>query len=129
MNALTHVLKEEGFRSKPYLDTVGVPTFGHGLTFITEEESTAIVQARIYDIYQDLYDKYSWFRNLSETRQAVLISMVFQLGITGFSKFKKMIAAIEIRNYSRAGSEMRDSKAYTQTQNRWDRQIELFVKG
>jgi len=32
---LERILEHEGFSEKPYLDTVGVWTIGHGLTFIT----------------------------------------------------------------------------------------------
>ena len=33
----------EGFRSKPYQCSEGVWTIGHGLTWITEEESLSIL--------------------------------------------------------------------------------------
>lgn len=129
MTAVELISKEEGFESKPYLDSLGIMTFGHGLTYITEDESKAIMQNRIYEVTTNLNDSFPWFRNLSDNRKIVIISMVYQLGFTGFSNFKKTIKAIEDEDWSKACSEMQNSKAYTQTKNRWDRQIALFYNG
>jgi len=115
MTALRLILKEEGFKGKPYLDTRDILTFGHGLTYITEKESEAIVQNRVYNIMNLLDDKYSWFNNLTENRKSVIVSMVYQLGFNGFTKFKKMIKAIEAEDYIKASEEGLDSRWAKQT--------------
>ena len=33
-----NILSEEGFESAVYLDSMGIGTIGHGLTWMTEEE-------------------------------------------------------------------------------------------
>ena len=46
MSVIESIVKHEGFRSKPYPDPIkgwGVPTFGHGLTHITVDESRRLV--------------------------------------------------------------------------------------
>ena len=44
--------------------------------------------------------------------------MCYQLGLAGFSKFKKTISYIEKKNYKEASKEMLDSKWAKQTPNR-----------
>lgn len=127
--AMRLIAREEGFKALPYLDTVGVTTFGHGLTYITEKESIAILNERVNNLEETLSGKYGWFDTLTDNRKIVIISMCYQLGLYGFSKFKKTIEFIEKGYYIRAGEEMKDSLAYKQTPQRWDRQIKMFKEG
>lgn len=55
---------------------------------------------------------------LDEVRQEVLIMMVFQLGEKGVGRFRKMIEAIEKKDYELAAKEMLDSRWAQQTPNR-----------
>ncbi len=48
----------------------------------------------------------------------VIIEMVFQLGKTGISKFKKMFDALKNNEYSKAADEMLNSAWYRQTPSR-----------
>ena len=123
------VAKEEGFESKPYEDTLGVLTFGHGLTYITKEESLYIMKSRLSALDAKLETKYKWYGELTDRRKLVIMSMCYQLGLSGFSKFKKTIKLIREDKFKEAGDEMRVSRAYKQTKNRWDRQIAIFKKG
>ncbi len=129
MTALKLIAKEEGFSSKPYLDHLGVMTFGHGLTYITEEESEMLMKTRITNRTTELTREYPWFRNLTDNRKIVIVSMAYQLGMPRFGKFKNMIKALEKGDIELAAKEMKNSLAYEQTTNRWDRQIEMFLKG
>ncbi len=47
--------------------------------------------------------------NIALVAKEVIIEMVFQLGKTGVSKFKKMFDALKNNDYSRAAAEMRIS--------------------
>ena len=114
---LERVLLHEGFRTKPYMDTLGVSTFGHGLTYITYEESKNIVRDRMRYIWNKLSND-NWVAILPEPIQGVLIEMAFQLGMTGLSKFKKMWTALEKHDYPTAADEMLDSKWAKQTPGR-----------
>jgi len=129
MTSLKFILEEEGFRSKPYLDSLGIQTIGHGLTYITESESEHIVQNRIYEIIKQLEYDYNWFKGLSENRKTVIISMVYQLGLNGFSKFKKMIKAIENNDFSTAKKEGLDSLWAKQTPQRANKQMDMLEIG
>jgi Phage-related lysozyme (muraminidase) len=91
MTTFDFIKEEEGFREKPYLDTLGVPTFGIGFTYITEEEADWILAKRLSEIETELRVKYRWYDNLNATRQDVIISMVYQLGFGGIAKFKSLL--------------------------------------
>lgn len=121
---------EESFRAKPYYCSEQFPTVGYGervgdknepLPNITrtEKESLEFVRKRIADAITRLSTMYpiAWSKcNLQ--RQAILISMVYQLGVTGVSNFKKMWSAIEMSNFEEASRQMLDSLWAKQTKNR-----------
>ena len=97
---------DEGFRPKPYQDTKKVWTFGHGLTWISREESEVVVRMRLDDIRKQINER---IKNLSPARQLVLINMAYNLGVEGLYEFKDMWAAIEAGNFDLAAAEMLDS--------------------
>ena len=55
---------------------------------------------------------------LNEARKAVCTNMVYNMGISGFCKFKKMIAAINNQDFKTASVEMLDSRWAKQVGNR-----------
>lgn len=114
--------RHEGLRLKPYRDTVGKLTIGVGRNLddvgISKEEALWMLQD---DIARAEMDARKVFRRLwhpeifSTARHAVIVSMVFNLGLTRFRKFKKMIAAVQAQDWHRAADEMLNSK--------WARQV------
>ena len=124
--AVELIKQEEGFREKPYQDSFGIWTIGHGITNITEEESTIIVELRVKKLNQQLEQTFAWYENLSNNRKAILISMAYQLGIAGIKKFKKMLNYIEEEDFEKASKEGLDSRWARQTPNRAKRQMEAL---
>ena len=115
----------EGFRGKPYQCTEGVWTIGHGLTWITEEESLHILAGRISQLHLRLLDSLDWYKPLPPEVQGVVVEMCFQMGVTGMLKFKKMIANMKDGNWKGAANEMLDSLWARQTSNRANRLAEI----
>jgi len=122
------VCLHEGFRAKPYQDHLGNWTFGHGLTWISEEESKRIVNERLLQIMRELKTQHpacldpnfysdAEIEVLDEVVE-VTAEMAFQLGVAGVNKFKKMWAALEAGNYMLAQMEMLDSQWAEQTPER-----------
>lgn len=132
MTSMKLIMKEEGFESKAYPDplTGAEPfTFGYGFTYLTEEEAEAVLRIRVANITDELFDRYKWFRYLTEVRKSVIVSMVYQLGFNGFRKFKRMIKYIQEANFEMASIEGRDSLWYKQTTNRAERAMRMFKEG
>ena len=108
------LLKHEGKRNRPYLDVNGFLTVGIGRNLdanpLSDDEINYLFENDIKRVLNDCWHHLPWFGDLSQERQYVIIDMVFNLGIGGFLKFKKMIAAIEKEAWQTAAAEMVDSK-------------------
>ena len=62
--------------------------------------------------------KFDWVESLPKEAQDVVIEMCYQIGLSGFMKFKKTIAFLRLGKFSEASVEMCDSKWFHQTPNR-----------
>jgi len=132
----SRIKKHEGFLAKVYLDSLGKATIGYG-HLLTEEDD--FVEGVIYDkdILEALFEKdfnkavqgaeeLLKDYNIALVAKEVIIEMVFQLGKTGVSKFKKMFDALKNNDYSRAAAEMLNSAWYRQTPSRCEELSELM---
>lgn len=109
---ISRIAHHEGFRPKPYPDplTGAEPwTFGHGLTYITEEESLMILHLRTPRIHDEISKKKPFFAHLPLEVQFVIIEMAFQMGVTGTLNFTQTWRHLEAKNYPQAAEEMLDS--------------------
>ena len=123
--ALIDSVKEgEGLRLKPYRCTAGKLTIGYGRNLddcgITEEEAEYLLMHDLEKAEKDA-EKFPVYSKLNQTRKDVLIEMVFNLGYTRLSKFKKMFEALEKGDYSEAANQMLDSSWHTQVGKRAER--------
>ncbi|HEC26688.1 MAG TPA: hypothetical protein ENI67_04680 [Gammaproteobacteria bacterium] len=122
--------KEEGFSSDVYPDSKGNRTILYGINLdaspFTRREGAIILKERTTNIYSVLYRRY-WFRTLSANRQAVIVNMAYNMGVDGLLGFKKMIAAIEDKNYELAQLELLDSKAARELVNRYNRLAAIML--
>lgn len=122
VSELTDLIAEhEGKSLSMYTDTVGVPTIGYGhnlQTPISEHAAKVILADDVRIAVQELDDRMDWWRDLPDPAQLVLASMVFNLGWPRFSRFKKLIAALEDRDFNEAAAQMEDSLWYQQIKTR-----------
>jgi lysozyme len=119
---LESVKKHEGYRNKVYLDTLGKRTVGVGHLCVEDfwEDDKEYEEKFLMEILQkDLQEAIRGARSLMEDHgcadideqaEEILIEMVFQLGMTGVSKFKNMWKALAELNYVGASYEMLDSR-------------------
>lgn len=66
---------------------------------------------------------------LDDERRYALLDMSFQLGFKGLSKFKKMLSALEKKDYVAASKECMDSNYAKQTRTRAERIARLIKTG
>lgn len=108
------LIMHEGLKLTPYRCTADKLTIGVGRNLddvgITQEEAEFLLDNDILRCCDDLDRNMSWWRDLSETRQRVLVDMVFNLGISRFMKFQNTIDALANGNYKGAAEEMLDSR-------------------
>ena len=132
---------EEGRRYKPYKCSEGFWTYGIGHKMTSDELKTCATRTEVSDSAIDRMfesdkqkainaaSKYGWFKNLNEPRQAVVISMIFQMGEAGFSKFQMVREYLLRGEYIEAASEMLDSRWAKQTPNRAKRHARQMRTG
>lgn len=118
------LVEDEGVRLYPYLDTVGKLTIGvgHNLTDLglSQDAVNFIFAEDIQRLLSSELGNKRWFKDLSDNRKVVVLSMCFNLGISGFLKFKKTIQYLRAKDYIAASKEMLDSK--------WARQVPVRAK-
>lgn len=126
------IKQHEGLRLTPYKCTAGKLTIGYGRNLddkgISQPEAFIMLENDLM-IVVDALEKFSFWEQLSNNRQAVLIDMCFNLGLTRLIKFKKTLAAIEGGDFDRAAKEMLDSRWKTQVGNRATKLANMMVRG
>ena len=137
---LREMLKlHEGLRLKPYQCIAGRWTIGYGHNLeahgktnpesITLEEAERLLDEDIRTAENQCMMRMPYFATLDDVRQAVLIDMCFNLGINGLIGFRKTLAAVETRQYTRAAVEMVDSKWAAQVKGRANRLSNMMAYG
>ncbi len=106
---------------RPYLDSQGILTIGWGRNLhdkgISQEEADFLFENDFADCERELLEC-SWYDNQPIGVQCALMNMCFNLGLPKLKGFKRMIAALEAKNYTLAAKEALDSKWATQVGQR-----------
>lgn len=137
---------EEGYSDVPYVCSEGYVTIGYGTklhkakgmapsnfplvvnTDIAEQLLHIEVETKVARLLNSSAGR--TYTNLSEDRQAIILSMSYQMGVSGVLAFRNMWAALDIGDYHKAGFEMLDSKwASKDTPTRALRHSSVMVAG
>ena len=126
MHKLIKAIKlSEGFRDRVYKDTLGIDTIGYGFAVkdlvLDEDICDMILGRKLISLINRVRKKFPFVKDLPEEAQEVVYEMCYQLGLRGFSKFKKTIAFLRLGNYKVCADEMLDSRWARQTPNRAQR--------
>ena len=112
--------RDEGRRYSAYPDplthaapwTIGVghtgPEVHQGLIWNDDQIDFAL-ELDVDDATQACMDHFTWFSQLNDARQAVLISMMFQMGPSRVLAFKTTLSMIACGNFAAASQSMLDS--------------------
>jgi lysozyme len=115
------LIRHEGMRLRPYLDTQGKITIGVGRNLedvgITSDEALYLLEK---DIVRAMAAAavFSWYPKLDPVRKDVVVSMVFNLGLGKLTEFRRLIQAMERADYEAAANEMLASKWSAQVKGR-----------
>ena len=129
------IIREEGgLLLEPYQDHLGFWTTGAGHLIRDNEKDelmNPISKERAVELFQgdlsvSVKDAESFCKdmNIDDNIKECVTHMAFQLGLPKLNQFKKFKKALEDNDVAEAMAQMKDSKAYRQTTNRWDRLIE-----
>lgn len=115
------LIRHEGLRLKVYDDAngspivpgytlIGNPTVGIGRALntngISSIEANVLLDNDIERVLLECGVAFQWFANLCDTRQSVVASMCFNLGMGRLHGFTKMLAAIERKDFEEAANQM-----------------------
>ena len=107
------LILHEGYRSKPYVDTVGKITIGVGYNLDDNGLPSKIIEELLdMTMTEAIENAQSFIRNfddLSDNRKAVLANMAFNLGLNRFRGFKRLRTAVETSQFDLAAMEMLNS--------------------
>ena len=129
---------DEGSVNEIYLDHLGLATFGIGHlvreqdpeygqevgTPVHSDRCIAAFNEDIQTVLSDCNTLYSDFDDLPEEVKRIIANMMFNMGRTRLSKFKKMHAGIVEGDWKTAAIEGRDSRWHKQVTNRAERLME-----
>ena len=128
------LIQDEGVKHEIYLDHLGNPTFGIG-HLVTKDDpeygkpvGTPVSKERVAEVFdRDMDNTLKDARRLTDLdrhpldAQLVVASMVFQMGASRTSKFKRFLSNLDNSNYEEAAEEMLDSRWAQQTPSRVER--------
>lgn len=136
---------EEGWREKPYLCSEGYPTIGYGFRIgpkgapisqyqftLPIEAGAAWLEALLTKTRSDMMQRpriSAAMNACDEVRQAVLISMAYQMGVAGLDGFKGTLASIAASRWDEAETGMLNSRWARQTPGRAKRHAEQMRTG
>lgn len=119
-----------------YEDHLGYLTIGVGRLIdkrrgggITQEESRYLLRNDISRVVAQCETRFEWWDSLDSARQQVIVCMAFQLGVNGVANFRKMVAAIRVRDFAEAARQMIDSNWHQQTRARCERMANVMKTG
>lgn len=128
---------DEGVVYELYNDHLGYPTFGVGHLVLESDKEfgkpigTPVDEERVRNCFErdldiaisecELLYEDGRFGDLPDEVQQILVNMMFNMGRTRLSKFKKMHKAILESDWKTAAVEGRDSRWYDQVTNRAER--------
>ena len=126
---------DEGVVYEIYSDHLGYPTFGIGHLVLEGDEEygkslgTPVSEARVDDCFEkdveyvlnDCKILHEDFDNYPEEVKQIIANMMFNMGRTRLTKFRKHNAALQEGDWKTAAIEGRDSRWYKQVTNRAER--------
>ena len=132
MSLIESIKKNEGYVKVVYKDSLGVDTIGYGFAIkdleLDEDICDDILLRKLKDLDKKVNKKFVWFKYMPPNIKDVVMEMCYQLGVTGFSRFRKTITFLQDKQWKEASVEMLDSLWAKQTPNR-AKSLSDIVKG
>jgi len=123
------LIHHEGLRTKPYLCSAGKLTIGVGRNLeangVSVDEAIGLMRNDLARCRGEL-DKSGFGNDIGLVRQTVLRNMLFNLGLTRFFQFEKMLMAVQAKDWERVAAEMLNSEWARQVGDRATRLAEMM---
>ncbi len=130
---VAELIRDEGLRLLPYMDTVGKITIGVGRNLsdkgLQYAEAMTLLDHDLDEAITDLAGSFSWYGTLDEVRQRAITNMRFNLGPSRFRGFKRMLRAMAEQNYPMAATSAQQSVWFSQVGARAQRIVNMIRTG
>lgn len=127
------LMRDEGFKALPYLDSKGNETIGIGWNIkslpMTLKQALYINRDHIAYFENQLINKISFYSKLDPVRQYVLINMAFNMGINGLLGFKDMLSMMVKGDFEGASKEIFRSVLAKEEPSRVERLSRMIATG
>lgn len=131
---ISTIIASEGIVDHWYKDTEGIDTIGvgwtkHAFEGLSDDAYRVITGILVREKLVSIINKLKWYERMPDEVRAVVFEMIYQMGMTGFLKFKKTINYLKNKNWLLASQEMLDSKwAREQTPERAKRLSKIIAE-
>ena len=129
---LKRIKHHEGFRSRVYKCTEGYDTIGYGFAIkdleLDEDLAEEILLRKVEKLISRVRKKFNWLDTVPPAVQGVIVEMSYQMGVSGVSKFKKALHAMQMFQWKLAADELLDSRWAKQTPNR-AKELSNIIRG
>ena len=119
---LKRIKHHEGYRKSVYQCTEGYDTIGYGFAIkdleLDEDLAEEILTRKVEKLIRRVRSKFDWLDSVPREVQGVIVEMSYQMGVSGVSKFKKALHAMQMLQWKEAAKELLDSRWAKQTPNR-----------
>ena len=116
------LIEHEGCVLTVYQDSLGIDTIGYGFAikdlFLNKDICDTILERKLKDLKDKIDSKFDWYKYMPQEIKDIVVEMCYQLGVYGFSCFKKTIAYLQDKQWEEASVEMLDSRWAEQTPHR-----------
>ena len=142
----------EGRRNQTYIDSMGHPTVGVGFNLdaagaqaaiealgldyeqvragsqmLTDAQIDTLLSQGIDRAASDAQKPIPAFNNVPGDKQIVIVDMLFNLGLAGFSKFVQAIKAINAQDWLTASQQMQQSAWFHQVGRRAQADVDMMA--
>ncbi len=132
----TWIKKHEGYSKTIYKDTLGNLTVGYGHLLREGQEIDPTITdiwfqvdyARAKRDWHSLLNQYD-IHYIGPVRKAVIINMLFNMGLNGVLTFRRMLTALLYKKYDEAADEMLNSQWHKQVKGRAVEMSEMMRTG
>lgn len=122
----------EGLNLLPYRCPTGHLTIGYGHNLeqgISKQVAEFLLREDMHYAQQEVQKAFSWWKDLDEVRQFVMVDMCFNMGVRNLRTFKKFATAARRGDYTTAAREMLDSRWAVQVGYRARELAEMMKTG
>ena len=122
MSLIDSIKKHEGYVGIVYKDSLGIDTIGYGFAIkdleLDKDICDIILERKLHALTDRINNKFHWYMYMPPEIQDIVVELCYQMGVYGFSCFKKTIAYLQDKKFKEASVEMLDSRWADQTPNR-----------